>query len=265
MPLRRIIQALGLSLALAAIATPAFGQEFSLVSVPLAVNIDGRPMRSGLYLKFEMKSYNIPFDQFAAGSLDKEQAMFVTAVQAIRKDRRGQVRQRLDLSGSNEGSRNDNHNFGKRQPPKLDESGQKQFRFRPLEANRSAPDGDGHHVRVGFHEKKWNTTQRALCWTRQTQPIAPECGEQFHSGGSPGAEFFRGSSSRSAYRPSPDTSICVIVSDSSPRLGPHRAPHFFPIRWYGHGLPARRSEGQASEFPAGFFPQRSPCTPERQR
>jgi hypothetical protein len=85
MPLRRIIQALGLSLALAAIATPAFGQEFSLVSVPLAVNIDGRPMRSGLYLKFEMKSYNIPFDQFAAGSLDKEQAMFVTAVQAIRR------------------------------------------------------------------------------------------------------------------------------------------------------------------------------------
>ena len=32
-----------------------------------------------------MKSYNIPFDQFAAGSLDKAQTMFVTAVQAIRK------------------------------------------------------------------------------------------------------------------------------------------------------------------------------------
>ena len=32
-----------------------------------------------------MKSYNIPFNQFAAGPLDKEQTMFVTVVQAIRK------------------------------------------------------------------------------------------------------------------------------------------------------------------------------------
>jgi hypothetical protein len=32
-----------------------------------------------------MKSYSIPFDQFAAGPLDKAQMMFVTAVQAIRK------------------------------------------------------------------------------------------------------------------------------------------------------------------------------------
>jgi hypothetical protein len=59
--------------------------EFSRVSIPLPVEIDARPMRCPLYLKFEMKNYNIPFDQFAAGPLDKEQTMFVTAVQAIRK------------------------------------------------------------------------------------------------------------------------------------------------------------------------------------
>jgi len=49
------------------------------------VEIDGHQVHCPLYLKFEMKSYNIPFDQFAAGSLDKAQTMFVTAVQAIRK------------------------------------------------------------------------------------------------------------------------------------------------------------------------------------
>jgi hypothetical protein len=65
--------------------TAVFGEEFRRVSVPLPVAIDGRPTRCRLYLKIEMKRYNIPFNQFAAGPLDKEQTMFVTAVQAIRK------------------------------------------------------------------------------------------------------------------------------------------------------------------------------------
>ena len=77
--------AVGLSLALLAAPTSVFGGEFTRVSIPIPVEIDGQPMRCALYLKFEMKSYDIPFDQFAAGPLDKEQTMFVTAVQAIRK------------------------------------------------------------------------------------------------------------------------------------------------------------------------------------
>lgn len=85
MSTRTIIHTAGLLLALLVAATSVFGEEFSRVSVPLPVEIDGRPMRCPLYLKFEMKSYNIPFNQFAAGPLDKEQTMFVTVVQAIRK------------------------------------------------------------------------------------------------------------------------------------------------------------------------------------
>jgi hypothetical protein len=84
-PTWTIIHRVGLFLALLAAPTSVFGEEFSRVSVPLPVEIDGRPIRCALYLKFEMKRYNIPFDQFAAGPLDKEQTMFVTAVQAIRK------------------------------------------------------------------------------------------------------------------------------------------------------------------------------------
>ena len=64
---------LALSIALFAVPTRLFGQGFSRVSVPLPVEIDGHPVRCPLYLKFEMKSYNLPFDQFAAGPLDKEQ------------------------------------------------------------------------------------------------------------------------------------------------------------------------------------------------
>jgi hypothetical protein len=85
MSLRTTIYAAGLSLALLAAPMSVFGQDFTRVSVPLPVEIDGQPTRCPLYLKFEMKSYNIPFDQFAAGPLNKEQNMFVTAVQAIRK------------------------------------------------------------------------------------------------------------------------------------------------------------------------------------
>jgi hypothetical protein len=62
------------------------GQEFAAVSVPLPVEIDGQPTHCRLYLKFETKSYNVPFDKFAAGPLDTAQTMFATAVDAIRKN-----------------------------------------------------------------------------------------------------------------------------------------------------------------------------------
>ena len=62
------------------------GQEFGGVSVPIPVEIDGQPTHCRLYLKFETKSYNVPFEKFAAGPMDNAQTMFATAVDAIRKD-----------------------------------------------------------------------------------------------------------------------------------------------------------------------------------
>jgi hypothetical protein len=61
-------------------------QQFAAVSVPIPVEIDGQPTHCRLYLKFETKSYNVPFDKFAAGPLDTAQTMFATAVDAIRKN-----------------------------------------------------------------------------------------------------------------------------------------------------------------------------------
>src|SRR5580658_5323379 len=42
----------------------ALAQEFAAVSVPLPVEIDGQPTHCRLYLKFETKSYNVPFAKF---------------------------------------------------------------------------------------------------------------------------------------------------------------------------------------------------------
>ncbi|HMD05450.1 MAG TPA: hypothetical protein VKG68_09230, partial [Candidatus Binatus sp.] len=64
----------------------ALGQQFAAVSVPTPVEIDGQPTHCRLYLKLETKSYNVPFEKFAAGRLDDAQTMFATAVNAIRKN-----------------------------------------------------------------------------------------------------------------------------------------------------------------------------------
>jgi len=62
------------------------GSEFKRVSIPLPILIEGKPTRSKLYLKVEMKTIGQPFEQFAAGKTDKAEAMFVKAVQAVRKN-----------------------------------------------------------------------------------------------------------------------------------------------------------------------------------
>src|SRR5271156_1771862 len=64
----------------------ALAQEFAAVSVPTPVEVDGQPTHCRLYLKFETRSYNVPFEKFAAGRLDDAQTMFATAVNAIRKN-----------------------------------------------------------------------------------------------------------------------------------------------------------------------------------
>jgi hypothetical protein len=81
---------LGIALAAAAsllvvTSNCGFVKEFDRSSVPIPVDIDGQLVHCPLYLNVEMKSYNVPFDKFAAGSMDEARTMFVTAVQAIRQ------------------------------------------------------------------------------------------------------------------------------------------------------------------------------------
>lgn len=63
-----------------------FGQGFKRVSLPIPVEIEGRPTHCQLYLKVEMKDYNVDFEKFAAGPLDKVQTIFATGVNALRKN-----------------------------------------------------------------------------------------------------------------------------------------------------------------------------------
>ena len=80
---RAIISAAVLCLALL-LPGLGFGEGFTRVSVPIPVEIDGQPTHCQLYFKLEMKNYNVPLDKFAAAPMDKPEAMFATAVEALR-------------------------------------------------------------------------------------------------------------------------------------------------------------------------------------
>jgi hypothetical protein len=80
-----VVRSVTLSFALLASHALAWSQGFDRISVPIPIEIDGRPVPCPVYLNLESKSYNLPFDAFAARRHDKAQAMFATAVYAIRE------------------------------------------------------------------------------------------------------------------------------------------------------------------------------------
>src|SRR5258708_1364919 len=65
--------------------TSGLGEGFARISVPVPVEIEGQRVHCQLYLKLEVKTYNLDFDKFTVGPMDKAQSMFATAVHAIRK------------------------------------------------------------------------------------------------------------------------------------------------------------------------------------
>ena len=72
-------------LALLAGPVAAIDQGFHYVSILIPVAIDGQPVHCPLYLKLEIKTDNMPINQYAAAPMEKAQTMFVTAVEAVRK------------------------------------------------------------------------------------------------------------------------------------------------------------------------------------
>jgi len=69
-----------------AVASLAQGQAsgFQVENIPVAINVEGRPVRSALYLQFDKKSYQMTLEQFAAQRLDDRQRTFLQGVRAIR-------------------------------------------------------------------------------------------------------------------------------------------------------------------------------------
>src|SRR5208282_3188778 len=164
MSTRTIIHTVGLFLALLVAPTSVFGEEFSRVSVPLPVEIDGRPIRCPLYLKFEMKRYNIPFNQFAAGPLDKEQTMFVTVVQAIRKADAAKFRSVWTSPDQMKGLGTTIITLADDTPENWIRQARSIFDFDNLKVIA--------HVHLGFDDKERRSTECVLCRIRQEQPIA---------------------------------------------------------------------------------------------
>jgi hypothetical protein len=53
-------------------------------SVPLAINIEGKPVRSSLYLQYESKNYGMTLEQYGAQRLDEREKLFFQGMRAIR-------------------------------------------------------------------------------------------------------------------------------------------------------------------------------------
>jgi hypothetical protein len=67
-------------------ATAAAGQAtgFKTESVPMAINIEGKPVRSSIYLQYDTKPYGMTLEQFAIQKLDDREKFFSQGLRAIR-------------------------------------------------------------------------------------------------------------------------------------------------------------------------------------
>ena len=75
------------AIAAAAQGTPAgtpavFGWKSE--SVPLAINVEGKPVRSSLYLHYEFKTYGSTLEQFGAQRMDEREKLFFQGMRAMR-------------------------------------------------------------------------------------------------------------------------------------------------------------------------------------
>lgn len=79
-------QSVWVFLVLCICVTAAAGQVtgFKTESVPLAINIEGKPVRSSIYLQYDTKPYGVTAEQFAAQKLDDREKFFFQGLRAIR-------------------------------------------------------------------------------------------------------------------------------------------------------------------------------------
>jgi hypothetical protein len=68
------------------VASLAQGQAtgFQVEDIPVAISVEGRPVRSTLYLQVDKKSYQMTLEQFAAQKLDDRQRAFLQGLRAVR-------------------------------------------------------------------------------------------------------------------------------------------------------------------------------------
>jgi hypothetical protein len=69
---------------LALASLPALAADFATLSYPIAINVEGEPLRSSVYLKLKVKEYGVPLETFAEGDLDGREAKFAQWMGALR-------------------------------------------------------------------------------------------------------------------------------------------------------------------------------------
>jgi hypothetical protein len=66
------------------IAVTASASDFTSLSFPVGINVEGTYVPSSMYVKIKVKEYNTPLDSFALGQLDPREATFVALMNALR-------------------------------------------------------------------------------------------------------------------------------------------------------------------------------------
>jgi len=67
-----------------AFAVSASANDFTSLSFPMGINVEGTYVPSSMFVKLKVKEYNAPLDTFALGQLDPREATFVALMNAFR-------------------------------------------------------------------------------------------------------------------------------------------------------------------------------------
>lgn len=137
-----------------------------------------------------MKSYNLPFDQFASGPLDKKQKMFLTVVQAIRKADAAKFASVWTSPDQMKGLGTTIITMVDDKPENWISQYRSVFDFDNLKVIAQVQSGSRTVFIWDSVTKNGSLRNAFYVGFRQEQPVAAERCEQRHSGRSNGAECF---------------------------------------------------------------------------
>ena len=83
--MRTIIRA-SIVLFAVSVALGAHAADFAIRTYPLSLDIEGRYFQSSIFLRLQVRDYNLPFAEFAKGERDPYERAFATFITALRDD-----------------------------------------------------------------------------------------------------------------------------------------------------------------------------------
>jgi hypothetical protein len=86
-----LLNALAVSLLSMGCAPPEPTPDFEMLSYPVPIDLEGRAIRSSLFLRMKVKNYNLPLEEFEKRKLEPREAVFAQFIRALRESDYGTV------------------------------------------------------------------------------------------------------------------------------------------------------------------------------